>query len=460
MSQVRMSWSASLPPQSPGTPEGGDPDVMRTAGVLPGRATRAPRWLLHAVLFGFMFGVAILVRNSPSTPARLQALVSTTLYRQADPADPPGFSFPLGVFEAGNVMSPTSFEALIRDTTARGFDTVLFTGNGLRFHLPLLDISDRLGFNVIWAPMHELDASWWSRRGAVTLDDALLVAQPTVDAISSHPSVKGYNVADEPGIDARRRLALMTEAFQQLDPSRLVTAVLAGLDRAEPLYSAARPDVLLIDVYPVGGRNAPCDFTMTGFGYSDVDFVEYVREVTRSRPPGVPLWFVLQAHSFDPGGRFWLREPTVAEVRLEQWLAVGEGAQGIFWFIYSSQQGWRGLRDNPVLFDEITDLTRRLGPLRPTLRGAHRIDDEVSLDQGAAGYVSTLTGPSGQRFVVVANPSCSDSNALAITSSMWTGQLRDLESGDAVPFGQPITLRPGDGRIFKIEGAPATPSGA
>src|SRR4051794_39721642 len=62
--------------------------------------------------------------------------------------------FPLGIFEDGNMTNtPRAFEAMINDLRPRGFDTVLFTNNILRFHAPLMDVSDRLGFNVIWAPM-------------------------------------------------------------------------------------------------------------------------------------------------------------------------------------------------------------------------------------------------------------------------------------------------------------------
>ena len=90
------------------------------------------------------------------------------------------------------------------------------------------------------------------------------------------------------------------------------------------------------------------------------------------RPSGVPLWIVGQTHGAD---FFGLREPSREEVRDRYRLARNAGATGMFWFVYTSQQGWRGLKDNPDLLDEIGKIARGLasGPvLRCPGPDAHR----------------------------------------------------------------------------------------
>src|SRR5690606_15630958 len=109
------------------------------------------------------------------------------------------------------------------------------------------------------------------------------------------------------------------------------------------------------------------------------------------------LWVVLQTHSTrsspqDPDPTV-LREPTVEEVRLQHWLAIGEGAKGIYWFIYSTLPGqnWRGLQDNPTLFNEVTALTGWVNVVRPILKNTEKVADRFHSPQSPDQvYVSTL----------------------------------------------------------------------
>jgi hypothetical protein len=227
--------------------------------------------------------------------------------------------------------------------------------------------------------------------------------------------------------------------------------ILIGVDRVGPIFEAAQPDVLLIDVYPVGYNNPPCDFTMTGFGYPDLDFVGYVRRVTENKPVTTPLWIILQTHNFMDQ----LRQPLPAEVRAENWLAIGEGATGIFWFIYSSQQGWTGLIDNPALYQEVTRLARRVAPLRNRLIGLRKSADTFTVTGQKNPYISTLVreGVTGIRYYAVAvNRDCEKAQPLTIGSSALSGRLWDLEGCRTYPLGEPLPFAPGDGRIFEFVG--------
>lgn len=365
----------------------------------------------------------------------------------------PALPFPLGVYEDANLLdgNPETFEALVADLRAHGFDSVMLTNGSATRDDALLTTADRLGFAVYFAPAFELEGQWWPATVPADLPTARRVLAPLVAQLKAHPSLQGYYVADEPGLDRRAKLALAVQVFREEDPTRPVLPVLIGLDRVGPLFAAAQPDVLALDIYPVGANNPLCDFTLTGFGYTTYDFVRYVRAVTRTKPTSTPLWTILQTHRLD--GLYALREPAPVEVRLQHWLALGEGATGLFWFVYSSQQGWTGLRDNPALYDEAAALARRTAPLRPLLgRLRPATTTRFAVAGGANPYLSTLLGPDGATYVVVVNRDCQRGQDLTVTSRALRGQLRDLESGQHYPLGAPIPVPPGDGRLFELVG--------
>jgi len=261
-------------------------------------------------------------------------------------ATSPPFRF--GMFEDFNLSAdPARVRAIIRDLRRRGFDSIMWTNGSVGRQDTALNVSDQLGMDMLLGPATELNTTWWWDRSAPeTMAEARKRLFPLIDQLMPHPSLLGYYIADEPTLDLTHKAQLAVQAFRERDPSRPAFPVLIGLGRASSIFDLARPDVMVLDVYPVAVTNPPCDFTMTGFGYRNLDFVTYLREITRSRPATTPLWVILQTHGLPAVG---LREPSVEEVRKQFWLAVGEGAQGVFWFIYSSQQGWTGLEDNRPL---------------------------------------------------------------------------------------------------------------
>jgi hypothetical protein len=203
--------------------------------------------------------------------------------------------------------------------------------------------------------------------------------RPLVTAVAGHPSLWGNYLVDEPILDQATKVALGVQAYQSLVPGQPIFPDLVGTDRVGPIFDKANPTVMLIDVYPLGRTNPIGDFAMTGFGYPNLDMVSYMRTVDANRPAGKPLWVILQTHSFGaPGTPYSLRTPVPAEVRAENWLALGEGAHGVFWFIYSSEQGWVGLKDSTTLFPVVASLAQRVNTLRPTLATTSKVADAFS----------------------------------------------------------------------------------
>ncbi|MGE3912194.1 MAG: carbohydrate binding domain-containing protein [Chloroflexota bacterium] len=373
--------------------------------------------------------------------------------------------FPLGLFEDANILEglDARFEPLITNAQSKGLDSVMFNNNNVDRDEPMLSVSDRRNFNVYFAPQHEMNAQWFYSSAPTTIEAARSLAYPIVDRVKAHPSLRGYNLVDEPGLEHRDKFALMVQAFRERDAARPATGILIGINRAEPLFAAAQPGVFLADVYPMGAPNAPCDYTMTGFGYQQEDFSSYIRRLTAQKPAGTPLWLILQTHRYSQGSTYALRVPTVPEVRAQQWMAVGEGATGIFWFAYSSDGDRTGLKDSPALFNEVGALANRLGPLRSTLVDTRRVNDAFTVSGPNNPYVSTLATADGQRkFAVVVNKgTCSGSANLTVNAPGLSGQLRDLESGAVYALGTPITFGSGDGKVFElVNGSGSAPTPA
>jgi chitodextrinase len=372
----------------------------------------------------------------------------------AAPVIPVVSDFPMGMFEDGNlVTSQTVYNNMVNDLRTRGFDSLMMVNTHSTRHGSYLGYTDPMPFNVYMNPTYDFDRSWWPDQFPATIEQARIAAAPVVNAWKNHPSFKGYYVADEPGLHQRTKVSLISQAFRELDPTRPNFPVLIGVDRVGPIFEAARPGRMVIDVYPCAFRNAIGDFTMNGFGYSNLDFVSYIRQATSTRPAGTPLWIVLQAHKVGDGTQFWhLREPVATEIRCQEWLALGEGATGIFWFIYSSEQGWIGLKDNPSLMNECASLNTRVGPLRETLKGLHRVTNQFTVTGAGPRphYSSTLENSnSTKKYVVIVNRDCVNAQNLQFTSGN-TGRLKDLESGVIVDQGTAVNFRPGDGRIYEL----------
>jgi hypothetical protein len=357
-------------------------------------------------------------------------------------------SFPLGVFEDATLHSGRAgrFDAMLEDLQARGLDSVLLTNSYASRDANLLDVSDRRGMNVFFA-LADLHQPWWASDTPADRDRAEALVRPALERLAGHPSLKGYSIADEPPLDLQEKLTVLTDVFHTLDPERPAMPILIGLDRVQPLFQAAKPRVLLIDVYPFGFKNPVGDLSMTGYGYWFMDFISYVRTVSQNRTPGTPLWMILQTHSFKEE----LRQPIPAEVRLQSWLAVGEGATGLFWFIYSSQQGWTGLQDAPGLMQEVSTFSKQIGPVRASLVRSVKAPDGFEVRGDGSPYVSTLRRGNSRMLAVVANRDVLRGHELRVTFPEAAGTLRNLTDGcRTYDLGQPIPFEPGAGAILEL----------
>jgi hypothetical protein len=374
----------------------------------------------------------------------------------AAPADP----FRYGMYEDANLVGgPHDFAVTAQDLQGRGLGSMVFANNILERDAPLLDVADRLGFGVVFAPQAALRDAWFSSSVPATPAQARSVIDPLVDAVKDHPSLLGYNIVDDAPDWLADKTAIAVQTFQERDPAHPAMPVF--IPNSDVALAAAQPNVILTYVYPVLAGHRPCDV----FPYGPVDqdaITSWLGHVAELNGRGVPVWVILQAHGAVNGYNplslqpTTLREPTREEIREQYWLAVAAGVKGVFWFTYSTQQFWTGLRDNPPLLAEVTELGGRTRRVSGVLAALHRADDQFAIDgprpveRQFQPYVGTLAADDGTLYAVAVNRSCAD-RALTITSPTLDGRLVDVETGTGYELGSPIPFRPGDGHLLRLE---------
>ncbi|MBP1990518.1 S-layer homology domain-containing protein [Paenibacillus eucommiae] len=382
-----------------------------------------------------------------------------------DLVKPEESDFPVGVFEEANLYNGNRqlFKETISELYSLGFDSVMLSnGNAVRDR-KMFDVTDRYGFNVYYNAGHNISEWMNIPDEPATPEIAGNIARAIIDQVKDHPSVKSINLSDEPTLRTLEKHVLLTEAFHQQAPNLKITTPLIGLDNVGSMFTSANLDALLVDIYPMAWSNSIGNFSnLNSIGYSTWDFVGYLREISKQKPDDKPLWVILQAFQYEAAGksRFSLRVPTPAEVRAQNWLSIGEGATGIFWFLYNSLESLLGLKDIPAVRDEAVDLASRVKPLRPVLLAAKKDKDRFTATTPATPataanskpYVSTLVSKDGTKtFVVAVNMDCVESQNLTIHSAYAEGHLKDLETGLLYDIGtSPIPFEAGDGRLFEV----------
>lgn len=352
-------------------------------------------------------------------------------------------SIPIGIFEDSNWLG-SSMPTFISTLQANGLDSMMFTNFQNVRDEPLLNQTDVAGINVYGGPNGNLAQSWYSNVG-VTVDQTTAdsIAQPLIQAVDSHTSLKGYYMVDEPTNSVIKKNDLMFTAARKYTSKPLFN-VLIGVDRGPIHMDITQPDINVVDVYPYATANAACETTMRGFGYS-FDMVDYIRMMNQNRPDGTPWWAILQTHNFSG-----LRQPTAAEIRQESWLSIGEGATGLFYFIYTSQQGWTGLKDRPADMNEIATIASRVRTLEPYLLAIKKIDDRFTAIAPSSAYVSTFRNPStGDIYALFVNRTCSQ-QYVRLGSSSYSGTLTNIETNVAYSVNDIISLEAGDAAFFKL----------
>ncbi|MBI2443192.1 MAG: carbohydrate binding domain-containing protein, partial [Candidatus Levybacteria bacterium] len=420
------------------------------------------------ILLFLIIGIGITVFLSQRSTDFRQRAAGTTF------TNPPNTYFPYGAFDDMGVVGGASvFRTMLTDLKSRGMDAVFLTNGFGKYEGATLDVSDQIGgMNIFLGPQGELNSDWWPDTVPTNITTARNVIYPLVDMLKTHPSLKGYAIKDDAASSINPKLLLAYQAFNERDNTRPVMPTLVGavFDPNQGVYTTYWHPVKV--VLPACNLNS-----------NNIDFAHWIdalQQNNRLADRDIPLWnMAAQAYgplkTYDPShaNPSALREPSAEEVRLQHWLNIAAGVKGIIWMTYSdhpyggtSDPAWIGFKNNPALLAEITDLTRRINPLRPLLLNLNRdynekftvtaSDTTLPVDNKPS-VASLITKDNGKYYVAVVNKSCS-SQTLSVRSIFTSGQLKDVETGQVYNFGNQLSFRGGEGKLFEVINASSPPT--
>jgi hypothetical protein len=207
--------------------------------------------------------------------------------------------------------------------------------------------------------------------------------------LANDSHVAGYYTCDECASERQPRTFHQYGLIKKYDPGSVTFAVENYPNEFQ--FWRDSVDVLGVDPYVLGSRHPE----------------SYVGDLTRQVVGAVhnarPVWTVIQFFWLSPLSHF----PTEQELHDMSWMAITEGARGVFYWSY----GLRGLdwgKRDPVLrqqrYDELVNVTRGISALEPVLLAP---DSPVLSANSASGRVITkeksIAG--GSRYLISYNHS-------------------------------------------------------
>jgi hypothetical protein len=226
----------------------------------------------------------------------------------------------------------------------------------------------------------------WARAANVGPDQ---VITQHAQALAGDSHVVGYYTCDECPAEVQPKRFHQYGLIKQYDPASIAIAVEDFSDEFQ--FWRDTVDVLGTDPYVIGTHSPE----------------SYVGDATRKAIGAVhgarPVWTVIQFFRMTIPSHF----PTEQEVHDMSWMAITEGARGVFYWSY----GLRGLdwgQEGPVVrqqrYDELINVTRGISALEPVLLAP---DSPVLSANSASGTVITKEKDlkDGSRYLISYNHS-------------------------------------------------------
>jgi hypothetical protein len=276
----------------------------------------------------------------------------------------------------------------------------------------------------------------WARAGKVGPDE--VIAQ-YAKALAGDSRVVGYYTCDECPSETQPRSFHQYGVIRQDDPASITFAV--ENHPGEFQFWRDTVDVLGVDPYVFGTRHSE----------------SYVGDMTRRGIDAVhgarPVWTVIQFFQFTRLSHF----PTEQELHDMSWMAITEGARGVFYWSYGLGGLYR--EGDPVLrqnrYEELVSVTRGISALEPVLLAP---DKPVLSANSASGTVITREKElgDGSRYLISYNHS-DDSIAASFTLRRRAKMVSVYGENRALPvdrngLGFKDSYAPYQAHVYNIEG--------
>lgn len=250
--------------------------------------------------------------------------------------------FPIGMYHAGTAQ----YELL----AANGFNAVQGSGaNDLAQFKAGLDIAQKYGI-----------ASDVPLYGGLQVAKNLKYSLEKLKYFADHPAILDWKIIDEPELrpTIAHEVPPVYRALKKADPKNPIELTISGAGSLD--YWGDFCDIVQVDVYPLPAR------PMT-------EVADKTREAFKAKKPWQNLSFVLQCG--------WVKDlsnqPSVPQARSMVYMALIEGAKGIWWYSMSDP-GW-DLTKTP-LWPHMKEINAEIKDLsQPLMLG--KVIDGVSCDQ-------------------------------------------------------------------------------
>jgi hypothetical protein len=210
--------------------------------------------------------------------------------------------------------------------------------------------------------------------------------------LGAHPGFAGFYTADERPAEMVPTVFRQHRTLAEAAPGHVTYAVLGdGWQHQAPLWRDAL-DVMGLDPYPIVRPSGDNHLAMVG------DWTRIGQDAVKGSRP---LWMVIQYFPLTRAGGW----PTEGELRTMSWMAIVEGARGLFYWSFGSK-GLAWVKDpaeRERRWQELVRVTREIKALEPVLLApdAHLL----ARASGGEDAVRTLGKrmPDGSRYLFAYN---------------------------------------------------------
>jgi len=184
-----------------------------------------------------------------------------------------------------------------------------------------------------------------------------------------------WYLADEPDLSndssANNKLSELKEVVKIAAPDSTTALIVSTPAKFKDYINYV--DVFMFDVYPIG---MPCK---GDYGVKNVAINAH--KAIEAAGNKYPVWAVLQAFGYQNEknhGWGWKREPTYKEERAMTYLAIINGAKGVFYYTYGSP-GYH-IVNSPQHWADVKSIVAELNVLTPVILSP--IERSIKLDDG------------------------------------------------------------------------------
>ncbi len=308
-----------------------------------------------------------------------------------------------------------------------------------------------------------------------------------MDKFKDASSVLGYLVTDEPGIWLDMdKIVQASDAILKEDPDALALTTWNNADIYQELDDALHPEVIFMGAYPFAKDDYNADQADTDTPWGDLsdylprgtagtfnegnDQITFEEAINRAYDiaDGRDIWVFFQAF----GGASYWRDPLPNELKLQAFTAIKNGAKGLFYFLYQSEDWVNGLMDihyeATARMAEAKEINQEVNALAPILLHLQKTNPNKA--SSSPFNLQTFVHENGEKYLIAVNPDVrKGAEGEILVEKEWipnlkkmadsyTGETFSVTQADEEHYRITLTIDAAEIRVIRLdesaEGAP------